>query len=127
MTGNDPTPAGPGGPAAESGVADALRAAVERTMKATSGSAATGRERATGLLDDLVRRGREASGELARRGQEAGAELARRGQEATGEASRRIELLEQRLAELERRLGSAPPDGGETGPYPPSPNSEPEG
>ena len=90
-------------------MADALRAAVERTMKATAGSAATSRERATGLLDDIVRRGREAQGGLARRGQEAGAELARRGQEATGEAGRRIELLEQRLAELERRLGTDAP------------------
>ena len=109
-------------------MADALRTAVERTMKATAGSAATSRDRATGLLDDIVRRGREARGELARRGQEAGAELARRGQEATGEAGRRIELLEQRLAELERRLG---PESGEPasgpGPTVQYPKPEPEG
>jgi hypothetical protein len=58
-----------------------------------------------------VRRGRDARDELARRGQEAGVELARRGQEATGEVGRRVEMLERRLAELERRL-DAPPESG---------------
>jgi polyhydroxyalkanoate synthesis regulator phasin len=90
---------------AESGVADALRTAVERTMRATAGSAVTTRERAADLVDDVVRRGHEARAELARRGQEAGAELARRGQEATGEVGKRLEMLERRLAELEARLG----------------------
>ena len=56
------------------------------------------------LVDEVVRRGRGARDEIARRGQEAGVELARRGQEATGEVGRRLELLEQRLAELERTL-----------------------
>ncbi len=97
----DPTP-DPN--AAESGVADALRTAVERTMRATAGSAASTRERAAELVDDVVRRGRGARDELARRGQEAGAELARRGQGATGEVGRRLELLERRLGELESRL-----------------------
>lgn len=93
------------GDAADSGVADAVRTAVERTMRATAGSAASTRERAAELVDDVVRRGREARDELTRRGQEAGAELARRGQEATGEVGRRLEVLERRLAELEERLG----------------------
>jgi polyhydroxyalkanoate synthesis regulator phasin len=91
---------------ADGGVAETLRSAVERTMRATAGSAADGRERAAELLDDVVRRGREARDELARRGQEAGVELARRGQEATGEVGRRLELLEERLSELETRLAS---------------------
>ena len=90
----------------DGGVAETLRSAVERTMRATAGSAADTRERATELFDDVVRRGREARDELARRGQEAGVELARRGQEATGEVGRRLELLEARLAELEARLAS---------------------
>ena len=94
------------GASPEGGVADAVRAAVERTMRATAGSAATTRDRAGELVDDVVRRGREARDELARVGQEAGAELARRGQEATGEVGRRLELLEHRLAELEQRLGA---------------------
>jgi hypothetical protein len=88
-------------PAQQGGVADSLRAAVERTMKATAGSAA---ERAGELVDDVVQRGREARDELGRRGQAAGAGLVRRGQEATGEVGRRLELLERRLAELEQRL-----------------------
>ena len=103
-----------GADGAESGVADALRTAVERTMRATAGSAATTRERAGDLVDGVVRRGREARDELARRGQEAGVELARRGQEATGEIGRRVETLERRLAELEGRLipedGPPPPE-----------------
>ena len=90
----------------DGGVADAVRAAVERTMRATAGSAVSTRERAGELVDDVVRRGRDARDELARRGQEAGAELARRGQEATGEVGRRLERLEHRLAELEQRLGA---------------------
>jgi polyhydroxyalkanoate synthesis regulator phasin len=104
--------AGAGDP--DSGVADALRTAVERTMRATAGSAANTRDRAGDLVDGVVRRGREAREELARRGQEAGVELARRGQEATGEIGRRVEMLERRLAELEGRLipkdATPPPD-----------------
>ena len=96
----------------DSGVADKLRSAIERTMRATAGSAASSRERATELVDEVVRRGVEARDELARRGQEAGVELARRGQEATGEVSKRVEMLEARLAELEARLeAESPPDG----------------
>jgi hypothetical protein len=102
-------PEGPD-PAQQGGVADSLRAAVERTMKATAGSAA---ERAGELVDDVVQRGREARDELGRRGQAAGVGLVRRGQEATGEVGRRLELLERRLAELEHRLGDqeTPTDG----------------
>jgi polyhydroxyalkanoate synthesis regulator phasin len=102
-----PTPRDHDETAPEGGVAEALRAAVERTMRATAGSAATTRDRAAELVDEVARRGRDARDELARRGQEAGAELARRGQEATGEVGRRLELLERRLAELERRLGES--------------------
>ena len=104
------TDPGPGEQPPAGGVADSLRAAVERTMKATTGSAQSTAERAGELVDDVVRRGRGAREQLARRGQEAGAELARRGQEATGEVGRRLELLERRLAELENRLGDRPAD-----------------
>ena len=100
---------GTGSESGERGVAESLRSAIERTMRATAGSAASSRERAAELLDEVVRRGQEAGSELARRGQEAGVELARRGQEATGEVGRRLELLEQRLAELEARLEAEPP------------------
>jgi polyhydroxyalkanoate synthesis regulator phasin len=96
---------------ADGGVAEALRAAVERTMRSSAGSAAGTRERAAELVDEVVRRGRDARDELARRGQEAGAELARRGQEATTEVGKRLEQLETRLAELERALASAEGEG----------------
>ena len=109
-------------------MADALRAAVQRTMRATAGSATTSRDRAAELVDDVVRRGREARDELARRSQEAGAGLARRGQEATGEVGRRIELLERRLAELELRLGTEARPEVETEPAAtPQPQSKAEG
>jgi polyhydroxyalkanoate synthesis regulator phasin len=103
----------------ESGVADALRDAIQRTFSAAGRSTGTPRltrERATQLVDelarvgrkasvDLARRGQDAREELARRGQEAGADLARRGQEATGEVAQRLEALERRLADLEAALG----------------------
>ena len=103
---------GGGGPAprGEHRVADALRSAVERTRAATAGPAVATRERASGLLDDVVRRGREAGDELARRGQEAGAGLARRGPGRRDEVLRRLDRVEARLAAIEEllRRGDAP-------------------
>lgn len=54
---------------------EALTDAVERTVAATAGSAAEGRDRALDLLDEVARRGRDAGHSLAKRGQEAGEEL----------------------------------------------------
>jgi len=106
MAAESQQPPEPDRSAADSGVADSVRAAVERTMRATAGSAASTRGRAAELVDEVVRRGRGARDEVARRGQEAGAELARRGQEATGEVGKRLESLERRLGELEASLAS---------------------
>jgi polyhydroxyalkanoate synthesis regulator phasin len=97
------------------GVGDALRDAVERTLAATATSASSTRERAGDLVDEITRRGREASEqlgrrgseareELTRRGQVAGAELAKRGQGAGAELARRLEALEKRLADVEEGL-----------------------
>jgi polyhydroxyalkanoate synthesis regulator phasin len=47
-------------PGSDKGPSKALRDAIERTFEATAGSAAETRDRAVGLLDELVRRGREA-------------------------------------------------------------------
>jgi polyhydroxyalkanoate synthesis regulator phasin len=112
------------GTSGEGGVAEALRAAIERTLAlagrpARAGSAALRPERATQLLDEVARRGVEARAELARRGQdarqeltrrgqEAGAELARRGQGAREELAERLEVLERRLARLEDALRTKP-------------------
>jgi hypothetical protein len=109
---------------AEGGVAEALRAAIDRTLSVAGGSARAGtmgstRERATQLLDEvaklgrdarsgLARRGQGAREELTRRGQDAGAELARRGQGAAEEIVQRLETLERRLTTLEQSL--RPPD-----------------
>ena len=86
-------------------VAETLRSAIERTMRATAGSAAGSRERAAELLDEVVRRGPRRATSSTRRGQEAGVELARRGQEATGEVGAPARARSSaRLAELEARL-----------------------
>jgi len=75
-------------------VAEALRAAVDRTLSVAAGPSRAGsalpRERATELLDEVAKRGREARDELARRGQEASEEL-----------GQRLESLERRLVALE--------------------------
>jgi polyhydroxyalkanoate synthesis regulator phasin len=104
MTDEPPTGSSGSSRRPDAAVAEALRTAVERTMRATAGSAQNTRDRAGELVDEVVRRGRDARDELTRRGQEAGVGLARRGQEATGEIGRRVETLERRLAELEGRL-----------------------
>ena len=89
----------PGKPQApDSGLPDALRAAVERTLDwagrpARASSAALRPERRAELLDEVVRRGREARDELARRGGQARDEL-----------GRRIEALERQLASIEDLL-----------------------
>ena len=45
---------------------DALRSAIERTFEATAGSAASTRDRAVDLLDEVARRGREVRNQLGR-------------------------------------------------------------
>jgi polyhydroxyalkanoate synthesis regulator phasin len=47
-------------PGSDKGPSEALRDAIERTFEATIGSAAETRDRAAELLDEVVRRGREA-------------------------------------------------------------------
>jgi polyhydroxyalkanoate synthesis regulator phasin len=104
----------------DGGVAEALRAAIERTLSVAGRSARAGTtgptgDRATQLLDEVAKLGRDARDELARRGQDAreelrrrgqgaGAELARRGQDAAEEMAQRLEKLERRLAALEDSL-----------------------
>jgi hypothetical protein len=43
---------------------EALRAAIERTFEATAGSAASTRDRAVELLDEVAKRGREVRDQL---------------------------------------------------------------
>jgi polyhydroxyalkanoate synthesis regulator phasin len=89
-------------------VGDALRAAVERTLAATAGSATGTRRRAEELLDDVVRRGQVARDEVARRGEEATSrlgeainELRSADAEGVAELSERLGVIERRLAALE--------------------------
>lgn len=111
----------PGPGAEEAGrserVGEALRAAVERTLAATAGSAADTRQRAGELLDEIARRGVAARDQVGRRGEAAREEVVRRGEEATsrladaiaeiGLAERNeLRVLSERIRELEGRLGA---------------------
>jgi hypothetical protein len=46
------------------GPSEALRAAIDRTFEATADSAASTRERAVDLLDEVARRGRDVRGQI---------------------------------------------------------------
>jgi polyhydroxyalkanoate synthesis regulator phasin len=108
-------------PSGERGLQEALKAAVERTLAATAGSASETRGRAQELLDEVARRGQEARESFARRGQGAreasGSATARvidairEMRLATGEEVRAIgtqlEAIERRVAALEQRLAGA--------------------
>lgn len=86
------------------GVGEALRTAVERTLAVTADSASETRQRAQGLLDDVVRRGQEAREQVARRGEEASTRLAEAINELRRADAEGIEELAQRMAAVERRL-----------------------
>jgi polyhydroxyalkanoate synthesis regulator phasin len=93
------------------GVGDALRAAVERTLSATAGSATETRQRGKELLDDVVRRGVSARERVSRRGEEATARIAGAlGDLRTSEPAdaapldARLTQIERRVAELERAI-----------------------
>lgn len=87
-------------PSEKGGVSDGLRAAVERTLAATAGTAAETRGRAQELLDEVARRGIGARDEVARRGQRTREGLGRI-RFATAEE---LEALGERLGQLELRL-----------------------
>ena len=99
------------GPSGDRSVHEALRAAVERTLAATAGSASETRGRAQELLDDVARRGQEARDTVGRRGQEAreaSASVTTRVVEAIQEmrlaSGEEVRALEQQLAAIERRV-----------------------
>ena len=108
-------------PSGERGLQEALKAAVERTLAATAGSASETRGQARELLDEVARRGQEARESFARRGQGAreasGSATARvidairEMRLATGEEVRAIgtqlEAIERSVAALEQRLAGA--------------------
>lgn len=107
----DPKPDEPGEPASGERAQDALRAAVERTLAATAGSASETRQRARDLLDEVARRGEEAREEWARRGEEAREEWVRRGEGAREEVNRRAGAarvdLTRRAEEAGNKLADA--------------------
>ena len=105
-----------GGPAVPAeAVGDALRTAVERTLAVTAEGASETRQRAQGLLDDVVRRGQVARDEVTRRGEGATARLAEAinelrtaDDESIRELSTRLGAIERRVAALEAASGPPP-------------------
>ncbi len=89
----------PGEPRAQdSGLPDALRAAVERTLELAGRPVRAG----SAALESGWRA--EALDEIVRRGQGARDEIGRRGTRAREEIGRRLELLERRLRSMEDLL-----------------------
>ena len=102
----------------DGGVADALRAAIERTLAATAPAAGQTRERAGEIVGEISKRGQDARDELARRarrpaprsrGWDRRLAMPSRGGalEATGELRSQLDALEKRLASVEDRLKAA--------------------
>jgi polyhydroxyalkanoate synthesis regulator phasin len=99
-TDQDTSKAGSGAEA----VGDTLRNAVERTLAATAGSATETRDRAQGLLDDVVRRGQDARQQVARRSEEATTRLAEAIGDLRAADGEDLDQLASKLAAIERRL-----------------------
>jgi polyhydroxyalkanoate synthesis regulator phasin len=115
-----PTPKG------TSGVPDAVRRAVARTIQSTLGPAALTRERAQELADDVLRRAegsaaragrgvreagqkpRDAAAGMGDRLREAIAELRGFGSDEIEELRSEVELLRLRVDQLERKLRARP-------------------
>lgn len=100
---------------------EALRRAVERTLGATTEGAASTRQRAGDLLDEVTRLGLAAREEVSRRGEAARDEVSRRGEEAStrlaeaiaelrhadrDDLAERVAALEARIGALEREIGA---------------------
>lgn len=100
----EPAPAATTSAGDAEGVGDALRAAVEKTLAATADSATETRQRAQGLLDDVVRRGQVARDQVARRGEEATTRLAEAISDLRTAEGEDVEELRSRVAGLEARL-----------------------
>lgn len=120
----EPAKADGAGSAPVEAVGDALRTAVERTLAVTADSATETRQRAQGLLDDVVRRGQVARESVTRRGEEASNRLAEAigdlrsaDDEELGELRDRLTAVEGRLTSLERQAD--PKVEGETEPHQP--------
>ena len=113
------TPKTSAGSGAEA-VGDALRSAVEKTLAATADSANGTRDRAQGLLDDVVRRGQSAREQMTKRGEEATNRLADAIADLRAADGADLDRLAERLGAVEARLralealtspGQSPPEG----------------
>ncbi len=96
-------------------IPESVGEAVERTFQSTLGSAAIGRERAQEIVDEIAKRGSDSArsaGEIGHRIRESVKDL----RLATGDDVKglqaKIDRLEERLAEIERRVGGDSDDGG---------------
>ena len=94
---------------AQSGVAESLRTAVERTFAATADSAAETRGRAQELLDEVAKRGqgaREASAEAASKVVGAAERMRGPSREEHRELEERLEGIEEQLKALTQRVAT---------------------
>jgi hypothetical protein len=93
-------------PGSDKGPSEALRDAIEGTFEATTGSAAETRDRAGQLLDELVRRAREARDEAssAVSSRVGGAIEGLRGRDEVQRLERELGSISERLDKLEASL-----------------------
>ena len=117
------------GPSGDRSLQEALRAAVERTLAATAGSASETRGRAQELLDDVARRGQEARDTVGRRGQEAReasasvpARVVAAIQEMRHASGEEVRALDEQLTAIERRVSDLEQRSRDE----PAPDSEPQ-
>lgn len=100
-----------------SGISDALKLAVDKTYAATAGPIGERRERASELLDDVVRRGERARDDVVRRGERARDVVSERveglrediqrvvpGREDLHRVEQELQAIGKRLEELEASL-----------------------
>lgn len=99
------------GPSGDRSLQEALRAAVERTLAATAGSASETRGRAQELLDDVAKRGqeaREASASVTTRVVDAIQEMRLASGEEVRALDEQLAAVERRVADLEQRFRDEP-------------------
>jgi polyhydroxyalkanoate synthesis regulator phasin len=86
----------------DKGLPETLRDAVERTFAATAESATGTRTRVQDLVDEVARRGQEASSDLAHRVSDAAQDLRFVRGEDLRDVTKRLAAIERRLAALEK-------------------------
>lgn len=96
-------------------IPESVGEAVERTFQSTLGTAAVGRERAQEIVDEIAKRGSESArsaGEIGHRIRESIKDLRLATGDDVKQLHEQITKLEQRLAEIERKVDGGSDAGG---------------